>query len=114
MDCCSRQRLSIDINRSSSLGQEGRWAGTARRSRPQTVLRLLRRVPRWQLCNRSSVQTENAEADLADDALASDGFGEEANHKAQHGDAAIERLSLLNALRANLSCSSLLVPAVSR
>lgn len=57
---------------------------------------------------------KQAKCDLTDDAVAGDGFGENADHKTHHGDTTIQLLCAIESLSFDLRRGGVLIPAVAR
>ncbi len=53
---------------------------------------------------------QGAQADLVNDALASESLGDHTDHEAEHGGAAIETLNIFELLHMDLGGGSVLVP----
>ena len=60
----------------------------------------------------SSTQSQNSEGDLADDAVAGEGFGEDSDNETEHGHPAVEQFRTHHALTLDLACSRILIPLV--
>ena len=99
----------VDLHLPEGGGARTKGEHGVRQTDPATLVTAMDRLWAW----RSTLGQQGTQADLVQDALAGEGFGEHTDHEAEHGGAAVEQLNAAELLLVDLGGSCALEPGVA-